>query len=181
MKRSLLIVLSTAISIAAMARQTLCDDNCKVEFTGSDTTEPRFAVVSPVGMPTVEKITQAPRLTTLDGKTIAIVGQSFMTEIIHPEIERLIAKHYPTAKVVTVQQVGMAGVYPAPGIQRRSKDEFQAKLKEYGVDAVITGNCGCGLCTQKECGSAIAAEYIGIPAVAIAAPTLEATQSSDAQ
>ena len=59
--------------------------------------------------------------------------QSFMTEIIHPEIERLIAKHYPTAKVVTVQQVGMAGVYPAPGVQRRSKDEFQAKLKEYGV------------------------------------------------
>lgn len=66
--------------------------------------------------------------------------------------------------------VGIAGVYPAPGVRRRSKEEFQAKLKEYGVDAVITGNCGCGLCTQKECGAAIAAEYIGIPAVAIAAP-----------
>ncbi|MBE6189175.1 MAG: hypothetical protein E7143_08645 [Rikenellaceae bacterium] len=171
MKRLLLIVLSITVSYTAMARQTLCDDNCKVEFTGSDTTEPRFAVVSPVGMPTVEKITQAPRLTTLEGKTIAIVGQSFMTEIIHPEIARLIAEHYPTAKVVTTEQVGMAGVYPAPGIRRRSKEEFQAKLKEYGVDAVITGNCGCGLCTQKECGSAIAAEYIGIPAVAIAAPT----------
>lgn len=45
--------------------------------------------------------------------------------------------------------VGIAGVYPAPGVRRRSKEEFQAKLKEYGVDAVITGNCGCGLCTQR--------------------------------
>ncbi len=69
---------------AAAARRVLCDENCKVEFTSTVENEPRFAVVSPVGMPTVEKITQAPRLTTLDGKTIAIVGQSFMTDIIHP-------------------------------------------------------------------------------------------------
>ena len=171
MKRLLFIVLSIVVGCNAIARQILCDDNCKVEFADSDNSEPRFAVVSPVGMPTVEKITQAPRLTTLEGKTIAIVGESFMANIIHPEIARLIAQHYPTAKVITVDKVGIAGVYPAPGVRRRSKEEFQAKLKEYGVDAVITGNCGCGLCTQKECGAAIAAEYIGIPAVAIAAPT----------
>lgn len=157
MKRVISILLSLVTILPAAARIVLCDENCKVEFTSAVENEPRFAVVSPVGMPTVEKITQAPRLTTLDGKTIAIVGESFMTEIIHPEIARLIAKHYPTAKVVTVQQVGMAGVYPAPGVRRRGKEEFQAKLKEYGVDAVITGNCGCGLYTQKECGSAIAA------------------------
>lgn len=171
MKRLLIILLFLAITYPISARVVLCNDNCKVEFTEGTESEPRFAVVSPAGMPTVKMIEQAPRLTTLEGKTIAIVGESFMTEIIHPEIARLIAQHYPTAKVVTVEQVGMAGVYPAPGVRRRSKDEFQAKLKEYGVDAVITGNCGCGLCTQKECGAAIAAEYIGIPAVAIAAPT----------
>lgn len=39
-----------------------------------------------------------------------------------------------------------------------------------GVQAVISGNCGCGLCTPKETGSSIAAEYMGIPAVTIAAP-----------
>ncbi len=171
MKRLLLALLTLTATQSISARIVLCDDNCKTEFTDTTSTEPRFAVVSPVGMPTVEMIEQAPRLTTLEGKTIAIVGESFMTNIIHPEIARLIKQHYPTAKVVTVEQVGMAGVYPAPGITRRSKELFQAKLKEYGVDAVITGNCGCGLCTQKECGAAIAAEYIGIPAVAIAAPT----------
>lgn len=171
MKRLLIILLFLAVTSPISARVVLCDDNCKVEFTEGRESEPRFAVVSPAGMPTVKMIEQAPRLTTLEGKTIAIVGESFMTEIIHPEIARLIAQHYPTVKVVTVEQVGMAGVYPAPGVRRRSKDEFQARLKEYGVDAVITGNCGCGLCTQKECGAAIAAEYIGIPAVAIAAST----------
>lgn len=48
---------------------------------------------------------------------------------------------------------------------------FQAKLKELKFDAVIVGNCGCGLCTTKETGNAIAAEYIGIPTVTIGAPT----------
>lgn len=171
MKTIISILLSLATVFPAAARIVLCDENCKVEFSATTENEPRFAVVSPAGMPTVEIIQQAPRLTTLEGKTIAIVGESFMTNIIHPEIARLITQHYPTAKVLTIEDVGMAGVYPAPGVTRRSKDEFQAKLKQYGVDAVITGNCGCGLCTQKECGSAIAAEYIGIPAVVIAAPT----------
>jgi hypothetical protein len=39
-----------------------------------------------------------------------------------------------------------------------------------GVHAVISGNGGCGLCTPKETGSSIAAEYIGIPAVTIGGP-----------
>jgi hypothetical protein len=39
-----------------------------------------------------------------------------------------------------------------------------------GVHAVISGNGGCGLCTPKETGSSIAAEYLGIPAVTVAAP-----------
>ena len=50
------------------------------------------------------------------------------------------------------------------------KEEFQAKLKEMCVDAVISGNGGCGLCTPKETGSCIAAEYLGIPSVIIAGP-----------
>ena len=38
------------------------------------------------------------------------------------------------------------------------------------MDAVISGNGGCGLCTPKETGSCIAAEALGIPSVMIAAP-----------
>lgn len=129
-----------------------------------------YAVVSPVGRGTVEPIRQAPRLSTLNGKTIAVVGVSFMSRVTHPEIKRLIERHYPEAKVLLLDEVGTAGPYPAPGITRRAKDEFQQRLRELGVDAVISGNGGCGLCTPKEVGSCLAAEHIGIPSVIICAP-----------
>ena len=152
--------------------RVVCDDTCKVESTartglGND---PLFSVVSPVGHSSVKRIKQAPRLDTLAGKTIAVVGTNFMARTTHLEIKRLILKHYPDAKVILQDEIGSAGSYPAPGVKRRAKDEFQKKLKAMKVDAVISGNGGCGLCTPKETGSCIAAEYIGIPSVVIAGP-----------
>ncbi|MCM1198629.1 MAG: hypothetical protein NC308_07055 [Clostridium sp.] len=169
-----------SISFAANAQRITCDETCKAEFqrpadeAGSFrqpiSNEVNYPVVSPVGRSSVKMIEMAPRLETLDGKTIAVVGESFMASVTHREIKKLITEKYPTAKVLLQDEIGSAGVYPAPGITRRSKDEFQKRLRDLGVDAVISGNCGCGLCTPKEAGSCIAAEYIGIPAVAIAAP-----------
>ncbi|MBP5233138.1 MAG: hypothetical protein J6333_06990, partial [Planctomycetes bacterium] len=48
--------------------------------------------------------------------------------------------------------------------------EFQRRLKECKVTAVVSGNGGCGLCTPKETGSCLAAEALGVPSVMIAAP-----------
>lgn len=179
-KRVILLSLSVSMAVAGHAQRMICDETCRTEFVlpADEMNRQRtavagsvnYAVVSPVGRSTVEMIDMAPRLSTLDGKTIAVVGGSFMASVTHPEIKRLILENYPTAKVLLLDEIGAAGVYPAPGITRRSKDEFQARLKELGVDAVIAGNCGCGLCTPKEVGSCIAAEYIGVPSVAIAAP-----------
>ena len=146
-----------------------CDDACMEP--GAPVPAGKYAVVSPVGKQTIQMITQAPRLDTLEGKTVAVVGGSFMASITHPEIRRLILANYPTAKVFVLNEIGSAGPYPGPGVRRESKDEFQKKLKEMGVQAVISGNGGCGLCTPKETGSSIAAEYLGIPAVTVAAPT----------
>ncbi len=151
--------------------RVVCDDTCKTESGATAVPGDGFAVVSPVGRGTVQMIEMAPRLTTLEDKTIAIVGGSFMARTTHPELKRLILNDYPRARVLLLDEIGSAGVYPAPGVTRRSKDEFQERLRMMGVDAVISGNCGCGLCTPKEVGSCIAAEYVGIPAVAIAAPT----------
>ncbi len=157
--------------------RVVCDETCDI---GSDTKSSvnkgnaGYAVVSPVGRGTVEPINQAPRLNSLSGKTIAVVGVSFMSRVTHPEIKRLIEKNYPDARVLLLDEVGTAGPYPAPGITRRAKDEFQQRLSELHVDAVISGNGGCGLCTPKETGSCIAAEYIGIPSVIITAPSFTA-------
>lgn len=187
--KSILIASAIAVTTAsgmqvARGQRVVCDETCKIEYQipaeatmvpatetkrGSDD-EIHYAVVSPVGRGTVEMIGQAPRLSTLEGKTIAVVGGSFMASITHPEIKRLIEENYPTAKVLLSEEIGSAGVYPAPGVTRRAKEEFQTRLRDLGVDAVVSGNCGCGLCTPKEVGSCIAAEYIGIPSVAIAAP-----------
>lgn len=176
--RSFLIIsFCSILCLELSAQRIVCDDNCKLADAAPMTapsslpgSEPAYAVVSPVGRSAVEMIQQAPRLETLDGKTIAVVGVSFMTSVTHPEIKRLILENYPSAKVILLDEIGIAGPYPAPGIRRKSKEEFQDKLKKMGVDAVISGNGGCGLCTPKETGSCIAAEYLGIPSVVIAGP-----------
>ena len=129
----------------------------------------RYSVMSPVGKNAIDMITQAPRLDTLNGKTIALVGRSFGAPITQAVIKELIERDYPTATVLTVDQVSYGGSYSVFNPSKQNK-EFQQKLKEYKVDAVISGNCGCGLCTVKEAGSSICAEYIGIPTVTVGAP-----------
>jgi hypothetical protein len=135
-----------------------------------ETSEATLFVVSPVPETAVEPMPTAPRLKSLDSKTIALVGGSFMANVTHPELKRLILAEFPTAKVYVLNEIGSAGPWPRPGVVRREKDEFQQKLKEFRVDAVVSGNGGCGLCTPKETGSCIAAEALGIPSVMIAAP-----------
>lgn len=116
-------------SVVLSAQRMVCDETCKPADAPQD--KPGYAVVSPVGRSSVEMISQAPRLETLDGKTIAVVGVSFMTGVTHPEIKRLIQENYPSAKVILLDEIGVAGPYPAPGTIRKQKEEFQAKLKEY--------------------------------------------------
>jgi hypothetical protein len=99
-------------------------------------------------------IKQAPRLDTLDGKTIAVVGGSFMAGITHPEIKRLILTHHPTAKVILLNEIGSAGPYPGPGVRRDAKDEFQAQLKEMGVQAVISGTAAAVFAHRRRRGRA---------------------------
>ena len=168
LKKAILPFAAMLLCLEAGAQRIVCDESCRL----ADETfaEAGYAVVSPVGQSSVEMIDQAPRLETLDGKTIAVVGVSFMTSVTHPEIKRLILENYPTARVILTDEIGICGPYPAPGVRRKSMEEFQRKLRELTVDAVISGNGGCGLCTPKETGACIAAEYLGIPSVLIAAP-----------
>jgi len=197
MKRLTLSLIALGVSILASAQgsRIVCDETCLIEYQKNEvkasgkkeaankkeaakpsikaqkeTAIPGYSVVSPVGRTSVEMITQAPRLETLEGKTIAVVGVSFMTEVTHPEIKRLIKETYPTAKVLLLEEIGFSGPFPAPGVTRKQNEAFRQKLQEMGVDAVISGNGGCGLCTPKETGSCITAEYLGIPSVVIAGP-----------
>ena len=147
-----------------------CEDGSCPIPTVNENNQPVYTIVSPVGYRAVEPITQVPRLDSLDGKKIALVGGSFMASVTHGELKQCILEAYPTAQVFMFQEVGAAGPYSVFG-QSAQTAAFQNRLKELGIDAVVAGNCGCGLCTTKETGSAIAAEYVGVPAVAVGAPT----------
>ena len=168
MKKSMMTIAAAAAFAAAFALENTCKDGiCPLPASPA---EAEFAVLSPVPETAVETVKQAPRLKSLEGKTIALVGGSFMASVTHSELKNLILKEFPTAKVYLLNEIGSAGVYPRPGVVRREKDEFQRKLREFKVDAVISGNGGCGLCTPKETGSCIAAEVLGIPSVMVAGP-----------
>ena len=156
--------------LAATIAASVFAAECKDGTCLAPAAEATYAVLSPVPESAVEPVKPAARLKSLGGKTIALVGGSFMANVTHPELKRLILAEYPTAKIYLLSEIGSAGPYPRPGVVRREKDEFQRKLKELKVDAVISGNGGCGLCTPKETGSCIAAEVLGIPSVMIAAP-----------
>lgn len=163
--------LFSLLSLAASAQDNRfeCDDTCSPEESGHVT----YNIVCPVGFSTVEPITMGQRLNTLDGKTIAIVGEDFMYNITHPVLKELIEEHFPTAKVIMYDELPIAGPYPAPGIVRQSTELFRKRLVELKVDAVIAGNGGCGICTPKETGSCIVAEKLGIPSVIVTAPGFE--------
>jgi hypothetical protein len=161
-------LMGCAASLKAASQTAVCaDDACVVHKVGEGG-EQMYGVVAPVGEHSVKMITQAPRLNSLDGKTVALVGGSFNAHVTHAELKRLILQKYPAAKVYMLSEVGAAGPYYA---QSRQVKAFQDNLKKLGVNAVVAGNAGCGVCTLKEVGSSIAAEHIGIPAVTVGAPT----------
>lgn len=149
--------------------QGYSDGVCEVP-TEDESGNQIFAISSPVGYHNVELIKQADRLASLDGKKIALVGGSFNASVTHEELKKCITEKYPSATIYMFDEVGTGGPFSVAGQSSKTR-AFQAKLKELGIDAVISGNCGCGLCTVKESGSSIAAEYIGIPTVTVGGPT----------
>ena len=172
-----LLAFASVICFALNANAQSCDPS---GGCGGDETAGTYDVLAPVGLSSVEMIQLAPRLETLEGKTIALVGGSFMASVTHVELKRLIQENFPTATVYLLSEIGSAGLYPGPRVHKPQVERFQQRLQEYGVDAVISGNGGCGICTPKETGNCIAAEYIGIPSVMIAAPGFDAQAKTTA-
>lgn len=173
--------LMLTLSLVFMGLVAFAQASC--DTTGScsgDETLGTYEVLAPVGQSSVDMIELAPRLESLEGKTIALVGGSFMASVTHYEIKRLIQENFPTTTVYVLSEIGSAGLFPGPRVRKPKVEQFQQRLQEYGVDAVISGNGGCGICTPKETGNCIAAEYIGIPSVMIAGPGFDSQAKTTA-
>ena len=92
-----------------LAAEECADGTCALPATPG---EAEFSVVSPVPEAAITPRPSAPRLKSLDGKTIALVGGSFMANVTHPELKRLILAEFPTAKVYVLSEIGSARFRP---------------------------------------------------------------------
>jgi len=100
-------------------------------------------VVSPLGEVTVEEGTMAPRLDTLEGKTICMTWNgSFKSNVTLTVIAELLSKKYPTIKVIPYTEMPRSFKVPAPGTTSPEQTTLAATFKENGCDAVISGNGG---------------------------------------
>ena len=80
----------------------------------------------------------APRLDSLDGKTIAFLGNDMWEEQrTFEELGKLMAKAYPNTKIITQEN------FPRHSDQlTQANNGIAETMKELGVDAVIVGNAG---------------------------------------
>lgn len=170
---SLLLVLTLLVGVLAVGLGSYSAAESDTAETGEasndDPTVNQYQIVSPVPSgSSIEPITQPARLDTLEGKRIALVGGSFSASVTHAVIAQLLEEKYHCTTFYMTEEIGKSGTFNPNSISEKSKT-FQQKLKEYNIDGVISGNCGCGICTVKETGNGLAAEYAGIPAVVVGA------------
>ncbi|MGE4240175.1 MAG: hypothetical protein AB7E83_06940 [Ramlibacter sp.] len=99
----------------------------------------RHAVCWPRGQRTVSQQPLAPRLDSLDGKTVAFLWDYlFRGDEFFPMIEAELHKRYKDVRIVSYQEFGSTH----GDDERAILDNLPARLKELKVDALISG-IGC--------------------------------------
>ncbi len=179
LKRLLSVMVAAVCLVNAAAVNTASIFTVEAESSNAEPAKNEYQVLTPVPSgSSISQIEQPARLDSLQGKRIALVGGSFSASVTHQVISDLLEEEYGCITYYMTDEIGKSGTFNPNSISDKSK-EFQEKLKEYNIDAVISGNCGCGICTVKETGNGLAAEYAGIPAVVVGAeafiPQIEST------
>ena len=129
----------TAVASAALAGCSATEDTKEVTETGSSP-EPTLAsltVYDPTGSVEITQ-TFAPRLDTLEGKTIALVSNdAWQYDRTFPVIQQMFAEKYPSTTVLNYDNF----IHSTDNL---TKDDngLAAQIREAGADAVIFGNAG---------------------------------------
>jgi hypothetical protein len=98
-----------------------------------------YEVVYPLGRPKANEQAVAPRLSTLDGMTIAeLSNHKFGAGITFEVLEKALTRRYPKLRLVPHAEFG--NTYG--NAESEIISELPAKLKALKVDAVISGNGG---------------------------------------
>ena len=100
-------------------------------------------VVSPLGETTIEEREMAPRLDTLEGRTICLIWNgAFKSNVTLSVIADLLREKYPKARVVPYAEMPKSCKAPAPGTTDPDQTALLAAFKRNSCDAVISGNGG---------------------------------------
>jgi hypothetical protein len=129
--------------------------------------EPIYEVIWPLGRSTVKEIEAKPRVSDLSTVTIGHLSHyGFRHHEMLPVIEAVMKERYPGIKFVGPDEFGNIH---GPRHGKDTLPVLAEKLKNHGVDAVITGIGSCGTCTPAVVRASIVAEKAGVPSTTIVA------------
>ena len=140
MSRRRALQLGAALAAGALGSAALA--GCKKEEESAPTPAPtpttyEMKIFDPTGSIEIKQL-HAPRLDTLEGKTIGFVSDdAWEDDRTFAELKRLIERDYPSITIITQDNF-------THGIEAITKDNngIAPKMKEMGVDAAIVGNAG---------------------------------------
>jgi hypothetical protein len=100
-------------------------------------------VISPVGRTAAQGGGIAPRLDTLNGKTIGeVYNHHFKGDQMFGLYRELLQQRYPGVRIIPYTELPASFVGGDPATHRRVAQEVAALARERGCDALITGNGG---------------------------------------
>jgi hypothetical protein len=102
----------------------------------------KLKVVSPIGKAITKKRSIAPRLETLEGKTVCeIWNGGFGGDIVFPIIEEMLRKKYSNIKIIPYTKFPLTTINSmAQERQEGTLEAVRNALLQMGCNALITGN-----------------------------------------
>ena len=102
-----------------------------------------IAVISPVGLPRTQDKGIAPRLDSLEGKTIGeVYNHHFKGDQMFGLYRELLKQRYPGIRIIPYTELPASFVGGDTATHRRVAQEVATLAREKGCDALITGNGG---------------------------------------
>ena len=99
------------------------------------------AVHSPLGVETLKQQPLAPRLESLEGKTVAESWNGdFKGDLTFPIIRKLLQERYPGLTIVPYDKLPYRYGSDDPSRQKELAKEIAALARDLGCDAMISGN-----------------------------------------
>jgi hypothetical protein len=102
-----------------------------------------MGVISPEGLPLRAIGSVSRHLDTLEGKTIGeVYNNHFKGELMFKTYRRLLRERFPGVKIIPYDQFPIVYVGGDPVSQKKTARDIAALARQWGVDALITGNGG---------------------------------------